>query len=313
MSQELLPFFDPDANENGNKFDFNEWARLTHSRFLAPEEMDRVDMLLKSKEHIKGLSTGFEKIDFSTKGLQGGNLIVIGGRPSMGKTAFAISIVENIIFEHKANVAYFSLEESRQQTMSRMLGLRARIDEDNLRDGFLSSKDWSCLTQVVTEFKEANIFIDDTSPMFIQEIQEKATWLKHHHDIQLVVIDYLQLLHNLIQADNSPKSIEKVVRTLKCMAIDLNCPVILLSQLSRNVGYREVVTPTLRDLPGAGAIASSADIVMLLLREEYYAPTKENRGAAEVIIAKNNYGPLGSVDLSFVREYMRFEELKSAK
>ncbi|MBU0467979.1 MAG: DnaB-like helicase C-terminal domain-containing protein [Candidatus Omnitrophica bacterium] len=310
MENNQLPFFDLDSVGGGDEFDFNSWAELIHSKVLVAEERDSLEELYESKEYIAGLSTGFKKIDVFARGLRNGKLIIIGGRPSMVKTALASSIVNNIVTQTKYSIAYFSLGLSRHQMIQRMITLKAKVDAHKVRSGFLSSEEWTPLTKASAELSEADIFIDDTSPVFIQELREKIIWLKDNRDIKLVVIDSIHQLRDFINVDGSSKCFDKVARSLKSLACEIELPVIVLSQVSEYCASQKRQYPQLLDLPGAGAIVNSADVVMFLHRDEYYEPTDENRGVAKLVFAKNNDGPLGTIELFFNKECMRFESVE---
>jgi len=311
MKDKQLPFFDPDSTDGGNEFDYDRWSELIHSEDLISEEIKKIDKLYTRKDHITGLPMGFKDLDRMTCGLQNGELIIVGARPSMGKTAFVSSIVENIAVGHKVGVAYFSLDMSRNQLTQRILVSRAKIDAHKVRSGFLSPSDWPRLIKAADEIREANIFIDDTSLISFEELRNKVLWLKCNRDIKLVVVDPIQLLHEFVKAAGCPKGLEKVARSLKSLAVELDVPVIILSQLSPDIESRgiEDFWPRLVDLPGGGTVARSADVVLFLMREEYYDPTEENSGIANVVIAKHNSGSTGTIKLCFKRECMRFENL----
>jgi replicative DNA helicase len=276
---------------------------------LVRDSIETIDRLYQRKEHITGLATTFEKFDNMTSGLQKADLIIIAGRPSMGKSAFAVSIGENAAVEKKAKVAIFSLEMSKEQLVQRMLCSQARVDAHKLRSGFLSPSDWPKLTSAAGRLSEAKIFIDDTPAISALELRAKARRLKANHDIDLIILDYLQLMRSTTRSDSRQQEISEISRSLKALARELSVPVIALSQLSRAVESRQDHRPQLSDLRESGAIEQDADLVLLLMREEYYNPTEENKGVADIIIAKQRNGPVGTVKLSFIKEYMRFENL----
>ncbi len=290
--------------------DLKQKQRSYHIKELVKNSIETLDRLYQRKEHITGIATGFEKIDFMTSGLQDADLIIIAGRPSMGKSALAVSMGEYAGIEKKTGVAFFSLEMSKEQLVQRMLCSVARVDAHKVRSGFLSPSDWPKLTSAAGRLSDAKIFIDDTPSISALELRAKARRLKANHDIQLIILDYLQLMRGTsTKMDNRQQEISEISRSLKALARELNIPVIALSQLSRLVESRQDHRPQLSDLRESGAIEQDADVVMLLLREEYYNPTEENRGIADVIIAKQRNGPVGTVKLSFIKEYMRFENL----
>ena len=280
-----------------------------HIKDLVRESIETIDNLYQRKQHITGIPTGFKEFDHMTSGLQNSDLVIIAGRPSMGKSALAISIAENAGVEHKLNVAYFSLEMSKEQLVQRMLCSQAKVDAHKLRSGFLAPSDWPKLTAAAGKLSNASILIDDTPAISALELRAKARRLKANHDIQLIVLDYLQLMHSHAQSDSRQQEISEISRSLKALARELNIPVIALSQLSRAVESRQDHRPQLSDLRESGAIEQDADLVVLLMREEYYNPTEENKGVADVIVAKQRNGPVGTIKLAFLKEIMRFENL----
>ena len=280
-----------------------------HVKDLVREGIDRIDKLYQRKEHITGLATGFEEFDKMTSGLQNADLIILAGRPSMGKSAFAISMAENIGIQANTGVGIFSLEMSKESLVQRMLCSQARVDAHKVRSGFLSPADWPKLTSAAGRLSEANIFIDDTPAISPLELRAKARRLKANHDIGLILVDYLQLMRGSTKSDSRQQEISEISRSLKALARELEVPVIALSQLSRAVESRQDHRPMLSDLRESGAIEQDADVVVLLMREEYYNPTEENRGIADIIVAKQRNGPTGTIKLAFVKEYTRFENL----
>ncbi len=284
-------------------------SRSIPLRDIIRSSIETIDNLYQRKENITGLATGFRDLDMKTAGLQPSDLIVVAGRPSMGKSALAACIVEHAGVVEKKPVAFFSLEMSKEQLVQRMLCSHARVDAHKVRTGFLSQSDWPRLVNAAGKLSEAPIFIDDTPGVSVMEIRAKARRLKAQHDIQLIVLDYLQLMQGPSGSDNRQQEISEISRSLKALARELRVPLIAISQLSRAVEQRSDHRPQLSDLRESGAIEQDADVVILLLREEYYNPTEENKGIAETIIAKQRNGPVGSINLTFVGEYMRFENL----
>ena len=289
--------------------DLRQRQQAFHIKDLIRDSIETIDNLYQRKEHITGIATGFEKFDFLTSGLQKSDLVIIAGRPSMGKSAFAVSIGEKAGTEDKLAVAFFSLEMSKEQLVQRMLCAQARVDAHKVRSGFLSPADWPKLTAAAGKLSEAKIFIDDTPAISAFELRAKARRLKANYGIQLIILDYLQLMRSTTRTESRQQEISEISRSLKALARELNIPVIALSQLSRAVESRQDHRPQLSDLRESGAIEQDADLVVLLMREEYYQPTEENKGIAEIIIAKQRNGPVGSVKLAFIKEYMRFENL----
>ena len=276
---------------------------------IIKSSIETIDTLYQKKVHITGLATGFADFDSLTAGLHPSDLIVFAGRPSMGKSAFITSIAEHVGIVQKAPIAIFSLEMSKEQLVQRMLCSHARVNAHNVRTGFLSQSDWPKLTTAAGKLSEAPIFIDDTASISVLELRAKARRLKSQHNIQMVIVDYLQLMQGLRGSENRQQEISEISRSLKALARELRVPLIAVSQLSRAVETRQDHRPQLSDLRESGAIEQDADVVGLLLREEYYNPTEENRGIAEIIIAKQRNGPVGSIKLTFLKEYARFENL----
>lgn len=284
-------------------------SRSVPLRDVIRSSIETIDNLYQRKENITGLATGFRDIDIRTAGLQRSDLIVIAGRPSMGKSALAACIAEHVGVVEKKPLAFFSLEMSKEQLVQRMLCSHARVDAHKVRTGFLSQADWPRLVTAAGKLSEAPIFIDDSPGISVMELRAKARRLKAQHDIQMIILDYLQLMQGHSKSDNRQQEISEISRSLKALARELSVPLIAISQLSRAVEQRSDHRPQLSDLRESGAIEQDADLVMLLLREEYYNPTEENKGIAELIIAKQRNGPVGSLNLTFIGEYMRFENL----
>ncbi|KPK41278.1 MAG: replicative DNA helicase [Omnitrophica WOR_2 bacterium SM23_29] len=276
---------------------------------IIKDSIETIDSLYQRKTNITGIPTGFHDFDRLTAGLQKSDLIVVAGRPSMGKSAFACSIAEHIGVGESLPVAIFSLEMSKEQLVQRMLCSHAKVDANKVRTGFLSQSDWPRLTNAAGKLSEAPIFIDDSATLSILELRGKARRLKSQHDIQLIIVDYLQMLQSSSQAENRQQEIADISRSLKSLAKELNVPLVAISQLSRGPEKREDRRPQLADLRESGAIEQDADVVTLLFREEFYTPTEDNRGLAELIIAKQRNGPTGNIYLAFIKEYTRFENL----
>lgn len=284
-----------------------------HIKEILKDSIEVIESLYHKKSHITGVPTGFIDLDRKTAGLQRGDLIIIAARPSMGKSALGCNIAEHVAVKEKIPVAFFSLEMSRQQLIQRFLCSQAKVDIHKLRTGFLSPAEWPHLTNAAGKLSEAPIYLDDTPAMTIFEIRAKARRLCAHHNINLIIVDYLQMIHSGWRRDSRQQEISEISRALKALAKELNLPIIAISQLSRAVESRQDHRPQLSDLRESGAIEQDADVVVLLLREEYYNPTEENRGTAELIIAKQRNGPVGTLYLSFIKEYMRFVDLSRAR
>ena len=271
--------------------------------------IETIDNLYQRKENITGIATGFHDFDVMTAGFQRSDLIVIAGRPSMGKSALVSCMAEHIGVVEKIPLAFFSLEMSKEQLVQRMLCSHARVDSHKVRTGFLSQSDWPKLVNAAGKLSESPIYVDDTPGVSALELRAKARRLKSQHDIGLIIVDYLQLMQGPPGVENRQQEISEISRSLKALARELGVPVIAVSQLSRAVEQRADRRPQLSDLRESGAIEQDADLVILLLREEYYNPTDENKGKAEAIIAKQRNGPVGSVKLAFINEYTRFDDL----
>ena len=272
--------------------------------------IETIDSLYQRKTNVTGLATGFDDFDKMTSGLHEGELVVVAGRPSMGKSALACCIAEHVGIILKQGVAIFSLEMSKEQLAQRMLCSHARVDGSKVRTGFLSQTDWPHLVNAAGKFSEAPIFIDDSSALSVLELRGKARRLKSMHDIKLIIVDYLQLLESpSFRSEGRQQEISDISRSLKALAKELGVPLIAVSQLSRKPEGRDDKRPQLADLRESGAIEQDADLVLLLFREEFYNPTDDNRGIAELMIAKQRNGPTGPMKLAFLKEFTRFENL----
>lgn len=279
---------------------------------IIKSSIEMIDMLYQRKGMITGLPTGFLELDQQLAGLQPADLIVVAGRPAMGKSSFALCVAEHAALTQKAGVAIFSLEMSKENLVQRMLCSHAHINAHSVRSGMLSTSDWPTLTKAAGKLSEAPIFVDDSPSISVLELRAKARRLKSRYNIGLLVLDYLQLMNESSYADNRQQEISVISRSLKALARELNVPVIAVSQLSRAPERRESFRPRLSDLRESGAIEQDADVVLMLFREDYYSPTDENRGIAEIIVAKQRNGPTGTVKLAFIKEYTRFEMLAQA-
>jgi len=275
--------------------------------------IETIDRLYQRKEHITGIPTGFHEFDIQTAGLQRSELVIVAARPSMGKSAFVTNIAEHVGITEKIPTAIFSLEMSKEQLTQRMLCSQARVNGHKVRTGFLAQSDWPKLTDAANKLSKAPIFIDDTPGISMLELRAKARRLKTQYDIQLLIVDYLQLMQSDRRLENRQQEISAISRSLKALARELNTPVIAVSQLSRAVESRTDHRPQLSDLRESGAIEQDSDTVILLMREEYYKPSEENRGLAEVNIAKQRNGPVGTLKLTFIKEFTRFANLEAAR
>lgn len=276
---------------------------------ILKETFSRIENLHDRQSRLTGLSTGFYDLDDLTCGLQASELIIVAARPSMGKTSLALNIIEHVGVVEKKSAVVFSLEMSAHQVAQNMLCSHAKVDAHKLRKGFLDDKEWSNLSSGLGRLAEAPIFIDDTPGLTVLEVRAKARRLKAQYDIQLVVVDYLQLME-APRAESRQQEISIISRGLKSLARELSIPVIVVSQLNRSVESREGHRPRMSDLRESGSIEQDADVIILLHREDYYDPDKKD-GTAELIIAKQRNGPIGVVKLTFLSHFMRFENLAS--
>lgn len=301
--------------DSAEKFIFEVSDRKSHGTYLHLKEIikdsiEAIDKVYQKKAHVTGIPTGYIDFDIKTAGLQASDLVVIAGRPSMGKSAFALGIAEYAGVVEKLPLAMFSLEMSKEQLVQRMLCSHARVDAHKVRTGYLATSDWPRLTAAAGKLSEAPIYIDDSPSISVMELRAKARRLKAHHDIKLIILDYMQLMRGSgYNMENRQQEISEISRGLKALARELNVPVIAISQLSRAVESRTDHRPQLSDLRESGAIEQDADVVVLILREEYYNPTPDNQGVAEVIIAKQRNGPVGNLRLAFIKEYTKFENI----
>jgi len=276
---------------------------------ILQDSFEKIEDLYHREEYITGVPSGFTEFDDITTGFQPSELIIIAGRPGMGKTAFCMNIAQNAAISKNTSVAIFSLEMSKSQLVQRMLCSEARVDAHKLRKGGLAESDWPTLSMAAGRLSSAPIFIDDSAGATSLEIKAKARRLKAQHNLGLIIIDYLQLMQNSSRAENRQQEISEISRSLKALARELNVPVIAASQLSRAVEQRNERRPLLSDLRESGAIEQDADLVVFIYREEYYKPKTEKKGIAEIIISKQRNGPTGKVDLTFIKEYAKFENL----
>ena len=274
--------------------------------------LDSIEKAAKQKGNITGLETGFRDLDAKTAGLQKSDLILIAARPAMGKTAFVLNIAEYVALHSNSTIALFSLEMSKEQLVKRMLAMNSMVDSQKIRTGDLEDDDWDKLVGSVRKIGNSNLVIDDTSGITASELRSKCRKLKIEQGLDLVIIDYLQLMTGAgkRKSDSRQQEISDISRSLKVMARELNVPVIALSQLSRAVESRPDKRPMLSDLRESGAIEQDADIVMFIYRGEYYNPDSEKKGVAEVIVAKQRSGPTGPVELAWLSQYTKFGNLE---
>jgi replicative DNA helicase len=276
-------------------------------RAILKGTFEYIERLYERKEQITGLATGINKLDQTTAGLQSSDFIIIAGRPSMGKTSFALNIARQVGIEKHRPVLILSLEMSGRQLAIRLLCAEARVESQRVRTGLLEQRDWSRLTTAAGRLSEAPIFVDDQPAITVLEVRAKARRMKAEHGLDLVIVDYLQLMRGRY-AENRQQEISDISRSLKALAKELNVPVVALSQLSRAVETRTDYRPRLSDLRESGSLEQDADLIMFLYRPERYGlQPKEGEGNAEIIIGKQRNGPEGSVPVTFKAEYASFE------
>jgi replicative DNA helicase len=276
---------------------------------IVKESFKVIERLYEKKELITGVPSGFKDLDRKTAGFQNAELIIVAGRPSMGKTALCLNIAQHAAIATKIPTAIFSLEMSKEQLAIRMLCSEARVDSARLRSGFLSESDWPKLTMAAGALSDAPIFIDDSAAISVLELRAKARRLKADRGLGLVIVDYLQLMRGRSGAERREQEISEISRSLKALAKELNIPVIAISQLSRKAEDRPGRRPQLSDLRESGAIEQDADVIIFIYRDEVYNPDSDQRGTAEVIIGKQRNGPTGKADLSFISEFTTFKDL----
>jgi len=282
---------------------------------LIKDSFKTIEQLYEKKALITGVPTGYDELDQLTSGFQNSDLIIIAGRPSMGKTALAINIAQNASIKTGIPVAIYSLEMSREQLALRMLASEARVDSQRLRKGFLGETDWPKLTTAAGTLSDAAIFIDDTPAISVLEMKAKARRLKAEHGLGLIVLDYLQLMRGRNASMPREQEISEISRSLKSLAKELNVPVVALSQLNRQVEARTDKRPQMADLRESGAIEQDADVIVFIYRDEVYNKSEDSpeKGLAEIIIGKQRNGPTGKVKLSFLKDYTRFENLATTR
>ena len=278
---------------------------------LLGEAVDKIEELFKTKQTVTGVSTGFTDLDKQTSGLQGGDLVVVAGRPSMGKTSFSMNLIEYAAINQDLPVAVFSMEMPGAQLATRMLASLSRVNSTRLRTGQLENDDWPKLTSAIGLLNQKNIYIDDTPALSPLEVRTRARRLaaEHEHGLGMIMLDYLQLMrgNDSGSSDNRTLEISNITRALKGLAKELDCPIIILSQLNRSLEQRPNKRPVMSDLRESGAIEQDADLIMFIYRHEVYEPETDQKGLAEIIIGKQRNGPIGTVRLAFLGEFTRFE------
>ncbi len=277
------------------------------------DTLDKIEAASRNHSHVTGLSTGFEDLDAKTSGFQPSDLILLAARPSMGKTALALNICADISIKNKIPAALFSLEMSKEQLMNRLLAQESHVNSQNIRTGQMKDDEWAKLIEGAGIISASSLVIDDTPGITISELRSKARKYKLDFDIRAIFIDYLQLMAGGGRNENRQQEVSDISRALKSLARELNIPIIALSQLNRSVETREDHRPQLSDLRESGAIEQDADVVMFIYRDDYYHKDSEDQGIAEVIIAKQRNGPLGTVKLAWLPQFTQFKDLESRR
>lgn len=272
--------------------------------------LDKIEAASKTSGSVTGIPSGFIDLDYKTAGFQPSDLILIAARPAMGKTAFVLNLAEHIVLRKNMAAVIFSLEMSKEQLVNRLFAQQSKVDSNNIRTGNLSDSEWERLIESASAVGNSKLIIDDTSSISIAELRSKCRKYKLENDIQIVIIDYLQLMSGGGKSESRQQEVAEISRALKGLARELNVPIIALSQLSRAVESRPDKRPMLSDLRESGAIEQDADIVMFLYRDEYYNKDSEDKGIAEVIIAKQRHGAIGTVKLAWLPNYTKFANLE---
>ena len=272
--------------------------------------LDKIEKASKNKGTVTGIPTGFIDLDYKTSGFQPSDLILIAARPSMGKTAFVLNVAQHMAFKEGKTVAIFSLEMSKEQLVNRLFSLESKVDSQALRTGNLTDEDWAKLIEGAAVVGKSNLIIDDTPGISIAELRSKCRKFKLEHDLGIIIIDYLQLMSGGKHSESRQQEISEISRSLKAVARELNVPVVARSHLSRAVEQRPDHRPMLSDLRESGAIEQDADVVMFLYRDDYYNKDTDKKNIAEVIIAKQRNGPIGTVELVWLPNYTKFANMK---
>lgn len=288
--------------------------RKIHTSFLPIKQIlvttfEKIEFLYNNKGNITGVPSGFADLDKLTSGFQPSDLVILAARPSMGKTAFCLNIAQNASVRHKTPVAVFSLEMSKEQLVQRMLCGEAMVDQQKVRTGQLAENDWIKLTEAVGPLSQSLIYIDDSPGISVVELRAKARRLKAERNVGLIIIDYLQLMQGGRRSENRQQEISEISRSLKSLAREIQVPIIALSQLSRAVEQRQDKRPMMSDLRESGSLEQDADMVMFIYRDEYYNPESDKKSIAEIIISKQRNGPVGFVELGFLKEFTKFVNL----
>ena len=279
-------------------------------RQVVVNAMDKIEKAAKNKGAVTGIPTGFVDLDYRTAGMQPSDLVLIAARPSMGKTAFVLNIAEHVAFRQNKTAAIFSLEMSKEQLVNRLFSLESKVDSQHIRTGQLSDQEWEKLIESAGNIGKSNLIIDDTPGISIAELRSKCRKYKLEHNLSMIIIDYLQLMSGSGRTDSRQQEISDISRSLKALARELSVPVLALSQLSRAVEQRPDHRPMLSDLRESGAIEQDADVVMFIYRDDYYNHDTDRKDIAEIIIAKQRNGPIGTVELAWLPNYTKFANLE---
>ena len=279
---------------------------------IVSNALEKIEQASKTKGNVTGIATGFMDLDYRTSGLQPSDLVLVAARPSMGKTAFVLNIAQYVAFHSGLCTAIFSLEMSKEQLVNRLFSLESRVDAQLLRSGSLADSDWEKLIEGAGTIGRSNLIIDDTPGISISELRSKCRKYKLEHDLKLIIIDYLQLMSGSgrSKSDSRQQEISDISRSLKGLARELNVPVVALSQLSRQVEQRPDHRPMLSDLRESGAIEQDADVVMFIYRDDYYNKDTPDKNIAEIIIAKQRNGPIGTINLVWLPQYTKFANME---
>ena len=272
--------------------------------------LDKIEMASKTKGNVTGIPTGFIDLDYKTAGFQPSDLILVAARPSMGKTALVLNIAQHMAFREDVTVAVFSLEMSKEQLVNRLLSLESRVDSQSIRTGNLTDEDWSKLIEGAGVIGKSHLIIDDTPGISVTELRSKCRKFKMEHNLGIIIIDYLQLMTGSKHSESRQQEISDISRSLKAVARELNVPVVALSQLSRAVEQRPDHRPMLSDLRESGAIEQDADVVMFIYRDDYYNKDTAKPNVAEIIIAKQRNGAIGTIELAWLPQYTKFANMK---
>ncbi len=279
-------------------------------RQVVMNAMDKIEQAARNKGSVTGIPTGFIDLDFRTAGFQPSDFILVAARPSMGKTAFVLNIAQYMAFHENKTVAIFSLEMSKEQLVNRLFSLESKVDSQHIRTGNLSDNEWEKLIESAGVIAKSNLIIDDTPGISIAELRSKCRKYKLEHNLSIIIIDYLQLMSGRGKSESRQQEISDISRSLKSLARELNVPVVALSQLSRAVEQRPDHRPMLSDLRESGAIEQDADVVMFIYRDDYYNKDTELKNIAEIIIAKQRNGPIGTINLVWLPDYTKFANMQ---